>query len=220
MGEMGKVMNITDKAKAEAKNLEWRATYTKVAIKAAALAADSSSPLVCRMQCQKNQWHYCDACHVCTIDCDRVDYGSESGGGCPVGRSEPTYTEQCEHEKLSKEVRAAEEKLSDAIKRQFDSLAIVRHLHPLTSVIYLYPRVWVEGISVRGPSEAMGAFALDVWRVKNVRSELKKRKMEYDHWLKNSSDMFKRILEMLEKETVVKKEMPESLDEYDDIRCY
>ena len=166
----------------EAENLEWRATYTKAAREAAALAAlalaDSRIPLVCSMQLEMNHLHYCNDCHRCGVDCMP---SSCSANCCPVGRSEPDFYENLEYDTRSKQFEAAEKKVSVARVRLFDSLDILR--------------------SGKGnTSEASVAVALDEQRLKNAESDLKEIETERSIWVTNCSGKnFKRILEIEQK---------------------
>lgn len=169
----------------EAENLEWRATYTKAAREAAALAAlalaDSSIPLACRKKCERNYLHYCDHCHRCDFNCMTSYYGDQRGGGCPIGHDEPDFYENLEYDTRSKQFEAAEKKVSVARVRLFDSLDILR--------------------SGKGnTSEASVAVALDEQRLKNAESDLKEIETERSIWVTNCSGKnFKRILEIEQK---------------------
>lgn len=159
----------TDMMKAEA---EWRTIYTRAARKAAALAADSSRPLVCGMQLEMDPLHYCNKCHICGVEC--------MSHCCPVGRNELTYTEDLNYEELSKKVKEAEKEDSLARARLFDSLDILR--------------------SGKGnTSEASVAAALGEQRLKNAKSNLKEIETERRIWMTNCGGRFKRILEIEQK---------------------
>ena len=160
--------------KAEA---EWRAIFTKVAIKAAALASYSTTPLVCRMQLEMNHLHYCDDCHRCGIECMPPSYGAYC---CPVSGSEPTYTEYRGYEELSKKVKAAEERVSKARVMQDGSSYICR-------------------LGIGNTSEASVAAALDNQRLKNAESDLKKIETERSIWVSKCSDSFKNDIKTKQK---------------------
>ena len=127
----------------EAKNLEWRATYTTAA-REAALA---------------------------------VEY--------------------CEYNNLSKSVRAANDKLSGAVQRRYDSWNTTKSLETPNSH---------DGVYTPEELKALTDFATAKKDVDDARFELNQIKMARDTWVRKSSDMFKSILEEREKEAVAKRE--------------